>query len=189
MHEKSCAAHEEPCADAIRIPDVINQVLGDDGTFPNNARLPLLAYRDAVRADDRDPAAVFEGLFARNGWGGSWRNGVYAFHHYHSTAHEVLGCYGGSAEVQLGGEGGITVSLQRGDVVIIPAGVAHKRLSSTSGFAVAGAYPRAQRPDMCYGRPEERPGADESIARVALPERDPVYGDRGPLIEHWHEGA
>jgi long-chain acyl-CoA synthetase len=45
----------------------------------------------------------------RNGWSGTWRNGIYAFHHYHSTSHEVLGIAAGSAAVRFGGEGGATV--------------------------------------------------------------------------------
>ena len=50
------------------------RLLPDDGTYPNNARLPLLIYRAAVRLPQGDPAAIFEDLFAANGWGGSWRN-------------------------------------------------------------------------------------------------------------------
>ena len=42
----------------------------DDGSIPNNPRLPLIHYRGVVRlADVEDPAAVFEELFASNGWG------------------------------------------------------------------------------------------------------------------------
>ena len=167
---------------------VIAHLLDDDGTFPNNARLPLLAYPGALRLPDRDPAAAIEALLRANGWGGSWRNGVYGFHHYHSTAHEVLGVYAGTAEVQLGGENGLVVSITRGDVVIIPAGVAHKNLGASRDFCVVGAYPPGQHTDMNYGQGGERPRADESIAAVPLPEMDPIYGDLGPLVERWKGG-
>ena len=163
-----------------------NHLLSDDGTFPNNARLPLLVYLQTLKLPPRDPAAMVEDLFAANGWRGSWRNGIYDFHHYHSTAHEVLGVYRGWAEVRLGGKNGITLTVRRGDVVIIPAGVAHKNLGASSDFRVVGAYPAGQSPDMCYGKAGERPRADERIAAVSLPGQDPVYGAGGPMKVHWH---
>lgn len=167
-------------------PDVIAQELKDDGVFPNN-RLPLLIYRDALVAGENDPAARFEQLFAANGWSGGWRNGIYPYHHYHSTAHEVLGIFSGSARVQFGGEDGVVHELHAGDVVIIPAGVAHKNLGSSEDLGVVGAYPEKQHWDMNYGKLGERPQADRNIARTPLPKADPVYGAAGPLIEHWTE--
>ncbi len=165
-------------------PDVLAQRLTDDGTFPNS-RLPLLIYRSAVRPSEPDPAAVFEEIFAANGWCGSWRNGVYPYHHYHSTAHEVLGVYRGSARLVLGGEDGLVLEVHPGDVLISPAGVAHKNGGSSADFGVVGAYPEGQDWDMKYGRPGERPHADQNIAQVSRPKTDPVYGLDGPLLEHW----
>jgi uncharacterized protein YjlB len=186
MDQKDILAHlDGRFEDAIQVPQVMCHALGDDGLYPNNEKLPLLAYQGALDLPERDPAATIETLFAANGWGGSWRNGVYGFHHYHSTAHEVLGVYGGRARVQLGGEGGVVLSVSRGDVVIIPAGVAHKNLGASSDFRVVGAYPLGQRPDMNYGKPSERSHADRTIARVPLPKADPVYAADGPLVEHW----
>jgi uncharacterized protein YjlB len=144
-----------------------------------------LALQGALVLPEAGPATVFEALFGANQWGASWRNGVYGYHHYHSTAHEVLGVYGGAAQVQFGGERGLVLRVGPGDVVIIPAGVAHKNLGASQDFRVVGAYPRGQRWDMCYGKPGERPRADQNIARVPVPEADPVYGSDGPLIEHW----
>jgi len=163
---------------------IIAKVLADDGRIPNN-RLPLLIYRRAFELSRRDPAAVIERRFAEHGWSGTWRNGIYSYHHFHSTAHEVLGCYRGSAKVQFGGESGIVEELSAGDVVIIPAGVGHKNLGASADFAVVGAYPRGQDYDMNYGKRGERPLADENIARVPLPETDPVFGEDGPLLKHW----
>jgi uncharacterized protein YjlB len=175
--------------DLLRTPDVLAHSLKDDGTYPNNERLPLLAYQGALRLPERNPAGVFEALFGTNRWGRSWRNGVYGVHHYHSTAHEVLGVYSGTAQVQFGGEGGVVLSVSAGDVVVIPAGVAHKNLGASGDFRVVGAYPRGQRWDLCYGEPGERPGADRNIARVPLPEADPIYGPEGPLVEYWPQGS
>ena len=164
---------------------VVSHTLTDDGIFPNNARLPLLVYRQAVTLPSYDPAAVFETLFADHQWGSSWRNGIYGLHHYHSTAHEVLGVFHGHATVQFGGDQGVVLSLQAGDVVIIPAGVAHKNLGASRDFGVVGAYPRGQRWDVCYGKPGERPRAEQNIARVPMPGADPVYGSHGPLGDYW----
>ena len=91
----------------------------DDGRVPNNPSLPLIVYRSALATGPRC-AADCEKLFADNGWSGGWRNGIYAHHHYHSTAHEVLGIAAGSVRVRLGGEDGTTVELHAGDVVVKP---------------------------------------------------------------------
>lgn len=164
---------------------VITQRLKDDGTFPNNGKLPLLIYQSALALPQKDPAAFVEDLFASNGWNRSWRNGIFGFHHYHSSAHEVLAVYSGFAKVQLGGDNGIKKTVRCGDVVIIPAGVAHKNLGDGDNFRVVGAYPSGQSPDMCYGKTGERPQTDGHIAGVSLPLMDPVYGVSGPLKAHW----
>jgi len=160
-------------------------VLGDDGVFPNNGRMPVLVFRNALEVTGRSATSAIQRLFAENHWGGSWVNGIYEYHHYHSTAHEVLAVCGGKAKVQLGGGQGLIASLSAGDVAVIPAGVAHKNLDSSSDFTVVGAYPEGQRYDMCYGEAGERPGTDENIARVPLPESDPLRGPDGPLMQHW----
>src|SRR5262245_18872215 len=85
--------------------------------------LPLVVYRGVCKG--LDAAAQFERLFAGNGWAGGWRNGIYAYHHFHSTAHEVLGIAAGTAKVRFGGEAGAVVEVRAGDVVVIPAGVSH----------------------------------------------------------------
>jgi uncharacterized protein YjlB len=163
----------------LQTPQIVAHLLTDDGTYPNNRELPLLAYQGALCLAEQPPegaAVLIEALIRANGWGGSWRNGVYGYHHYHSTAHEVLGVCSGTVEVQFGGQDGVVVSIARGDVVIIPAGVAHKNQNASRDFYVVGAYPRGQHPDMNYGRAGERPRADEIIARVPLPTLDPIYG-------------
>lgn len=170
---------------ALHPPDATAHLLADDGAIPNNPTLPLLVYQGALTLPDHDPAATIEALFAANGWGSSWRNGIYSYHHYHSTAHEVLACYAGSVTVKMGGESGITLSLQKGDVMVIPAGVGHKNLESSPDFGVVGAYPPGQRWDLLTGQPDERPGADQNIARVPLPPTDPLYGTTGPLVDEW----
>jgi len=102
----------------------------DDGVYPGSV-LPVLLYRAAITADAQDRASVFERGFAQNDWRNSWRNGVYSFAHYHSTSHEALGVYVGSARLRLGGEHGQTVDIRSGDVILIPAGVAHHHIGAS----------------------------------------------------------
>jgi len=169
----------------VQTGSAIIRLLRDDGTFPNNGKLPIIVYQGILVLSGSDPAAMAENLFTLNSWSGCWRNGIYSFHHYHSMAHEALGVYSGTARVQLGGDRGVSLTVNCGDVIIIPAGVAHKNLGADHDFRVVGAYPRGQAPDMCYGKAGERPQADQNIARVPLPKMDPGYGNAGPLVEHW----
>jgi uncharacterized protein YjlB len=73
------------------------------------------------------------------------------FLNYHSTSHEVLGVHSGVATLRLGGEHGKNVEVVAGDVVIIPAGVAHQNLSSSDDFGVVGAYPGGHDWDLLRG--------------------------------------
>jgi len=167
-------------------PEVISQPLEDDGIFPNNPSHPLVLYKKAIKLRNGNGANIIEEIFHDNKWGGYWRNGVYPFHHYHSTAHEVLGVYKGNARVQFGGDNGPILAVETGDVVIIPAGVAHKNINSSSDFRVVGAYPTGQSWDMNYGKEGERPAADRNIAGVPDPRTDPVFGKEGPLLDLWN---
>lgn len=162
-------------------------ILSDDGTFPNNSTLPILIYHNVISFPEHDPAAIFEKIFAQHSWPNSWRNGIFGYHHYHSTAHEVLGVYRGTASVQLGGEHGMVFNVRRGDAILIPAGIAHKNLGASPDFQVVGAYPQGQSPDMCYGRSGERPEADQRITDVPVPHTDPLYGVQGPVHEYWRK--
>jgi len=172
--------------DLLRAPSVEAFILTDDGIFPNNRRLPLLVYKKALNPDIPDLASQVQAILAENRWSGSWVDSIYDFHHYHSTSHEVLAICGGRADVRFGGEHGITLTLAAGDVVVIPAGVAHKNLGASGDFVVVGAYPRGQESyDLCHGKREKRPEADKNIVSVPTPEADPLYGPDGPLTEHW----
>jgi uncharacterized protein YjlB len=155
-----------------------------DAHVPNNPVLPLIVYRAAIETGP-GAAAACEALFAGNDWSGAWRNGIFAHHHYHSTAHEVLGITAGTVRVRLGGEGGESVELRAGDVVVIPAGVAHKNEGASPDVMVVGAYPGGKSPDMRSPAAHQRDQALRNIAAVPLPVCDPVYGRSGPLIERW----
>ncbi len=79
----------------------------DDGVVPNNPRLPLLYYRGAIDLSATpDPARVIETLFAMNGWGGMWRNGIYPLRALSFADPRSLGIARGGAKVRFGGDKG-----------------------------------------------------------------------------------
>jgi uncharacterized protein YjlB len=160
----------------------------DDGIFPNSV-LPLLLYEGALITEANDPASIVERRFAKNDWTNSWRDGVYSFPHYHSTSHEVLGVYSGTATLRLGGEHGKNLEVHASDVIVIPAGVAHQNLSASDDFSVVGAYPRGRYWDLLRGLQGERPKADHNIAALPMPDNDPIYGANGPLRLIWKSVA
>ena len=149
-----------------------------------NSRLPVLVYRGTGAVD----GAAMLNLFARYGWSNGWRNGIYPFHHFHSTAHEVLGISRGRVEVRLGGETGRDVVLQAGDVVVLPAGTGHKRLSKPGDLEVTGAYPEGGDWDLICADEVDAESFERAARRIAAlpcPATDPLYGHSGPLLRLW----
>jgi uncharacterized protein YjlB len=164
---------------------VVAHLLKSAGRVPNHPHWPLLVYPAALAISGADPAAAFERLFARNGWAPAWRNGVYPFHHYHSDGHEALGVYSGEVTVLFGGEGGIELTAQPGDVIVLPAGTGHKKLASKGSLGVVGAYPDGRHPDLCIAKTADAARAAQAVSRVPLPGADPVFGPGGPLFDYW----
>ena len=152
--------------------------LEPDGGIPNS-RLPVLVYRGLRLAEG--PAAA-ESAFAEHGWLGAWRNGIFGFHHFHSTAHEVLAIVAGSVQVRLGGPGGSSLHVARGDVLVLPAGTGHRNEGDSGDLLVVGAYPNGMSWDVRRGDPGEYDEVTANIAAVPLPDADPVGG---ALTELW----
>ncbi|WP_434676803.1 cupin [Pseudomonas sp. R1-18] len=170
----------------LQVPEAM--FFHDDGATPNS-RFPVLVYHlqpTGHLQPSEDAATAFESLFARNGWPALWRDGVFDYHHYHSTAHEALGVARGDALLRLGGEQGKDVQVEAGDVLILPAGTGHCRLRQSEDFLVVGAYPKGQE-DYDIQRPETANHAEslKRIAAVSVPGRDPVTGEGGFLVNSW----
>ena len=142
----------------------------DDGSIPNNPDLPMIVYQGAL---PENSVAAARQMFQEHQWGGTWVNGIFSYHHYHSTAHEALAVVRGSADVQFGGPQGQRLKVKAGDIVVLPAGTGHCNKGASSDFTVVGAYPRGQNWDMNTGEPDERPEVLENIRNVPLPKEDP----------------
>lgn len=159
-------------------------VFDDDGRTPNS-RYPVIVYRGPAHVGEHS-ADAFDALFDSHGWRPQWRGGVYDYHHYHSNAHEALAVYAGEAELILGGESGRTVTVNAGDVLILPAGTGHCRVSASADFALTAAYPEGQGDwDLCRPGDTDHDTAAARIAAVALPEADPLTGSDGQLRQLW----
>ena len=76
----------------------------------------------------------------------------------------------------MGGESGPFVTISKGDLVLIPPGVAHKQLSEHGGFSLLGAYPTQgfdDKIDTCTGK-----ATVEEMKRIKecyVPEVDPIF--------------
>lgn len=157
--------------------EVESFLLAENGWVPNNARLPVVVYRAALEREGDDLSERFEALFAEHGWPPDWRDGVFDYHHYHSSAHEALGVFAGGATLELGGPGGRQVEVAAGDALLLPAGTGHRCVSASEDFAVVGAYPQGQAWDICREAPDD--AARARITALPDPRHDPVTGEGG----------
>lgn len=160
--------------------------LASSGGIPNS-HLPLVVMRGAIAPDPDDRAEPFERTFRANGWTGTWRNGIYPYDHFHSTAHEVLGVACGSGRVRFGGEGGPELEMAAGDIVVVPAGVGHMLIEERDRFLVVGAYADGLHWDIVRPTTRLLDAAKARIAAVPLPKADPVEGEGGALTRLWSE--
>lgn len=157
----------------------------DDGDIPNHPHWPMIIYKGAVDETSADAASAFEAIFASNGWGDGWRNGIFAFPHYHSNAHEALGIARGEAIVRFGGATGREFKVSKGDAVVLPAGTGHQRLMASADLLVIGAYPPGSERDLMRSGEREKLLIRERVSKVPKPATDPIGGTNGPLVRWW----
>ncbi len=169
-------------------PHLISFSLKRNKNFPNN-HLPVLIYKGCfLLPNQKNKAAdIVQKIFISHGWSNSWRNGIYDFHHYHSTTHECLGISMGTATVILGGPGGKRIKLTKGDLLILPAGVGHKCSHASEDFQCVGAYPQGKDYDINYGTPAELKKNLMRIQKLSIPAGDPVFGKHGFLRSLWNK--
>lgn len=167
-------------------PHIISFVLTANKNFPNN-HLPVVIYKECIRlpAQRNKAATIMQKTFINHGWSNSWRNGIYDFHHYHSTTHECLGISMGTVTLILGGPGGKRIKLAAGNVLILPAGVGHKCTNASEDFQCVGAYPQGKDYDMNYGKAAELEKSMKHIRSLSIPANDPVLGKHGFLKSLW----
>lgn len=161
-------------------------VLKMNGFFPNSS-LPVIVYEKAFELPgQKNVAAEFiQKIFAKHDWKNSWKDGIYDFHHYHSTTHECIGICKGEAVIVLGGPNGKRIMVKAGDVMILPAGTGHMCKDSSEDFLCVGAYPEGKDYDMNYGTAVEFQNAIKNISALPIPETDPVFGKKGELQMLW----
>ncbi len=168
---------------SYKLPQPETLYFKDDGLIPNS-RFPVLLYHDTIPQGIAHADRWLLNHFSANNWTNAWINGIYSFHHYHSTSHEVLGIFSGSALLHIGGEEGEQMAVVQGDIIVIPAGVGHKRISGRH-LGVVGAYPDGRDWDLLRGEAGERPRADQNIQALPIPATDPFMGPDGGLTTIW----
>lgn len=162
----------------------------ESGNTPNNT-LPVILYKKAFGADLDAPADFLEERFKKNDWTNSWRNGIYAYNHFHSNTHEVIGVYKGYAKIRIGGEKGKRIELETGDILILPAGTGHQALESSKDFAIVAAYPDGKKWDLFKTKDMTKKDfikAKKNINEVPIPKKDPwTVNDPKGLTLLWTE--
>ncbi|GAA5919069.1 hypothetical protein JCM1841_003732 [Sporobolomyces salmonicolor] len=158
------------------------------GRLPNTSlqRRPLLIYHGAFPPSSCTASTIEAHLAAVGAVVPQWRYSMYPTTHFHSTSHEVLCVCAGRAELCFGGKDNperAQVVAQKGDVIVVPAGVGHRLLEDLEGgFEMVGSYPPGCSWDMCYGKEGEE-DKGEAIKKLKWFERDPIYGEEGPALE------
>jgi uncharacterized protein YjlB len=149
--------------------------------------LPVLIYGGVLESED-DLETVLKRVFSENGWNDNHRRSISNKDQFHLRSHEVLGIVDGSASVLLGGPLGKTIELRKGDLLLLPAGTAHKMIVGSSDFKVVSAVPEGQEKDELV---DERRVPDQYCGQIVQatlrPKTDPLFGYKGPVFDFWYD--
>ncbi len=161
-------------------------MFADDGSIPNNPRLPFLVYRRRHRPlRHARSRRVIEKIFASHGWGDMWRNGIFPYVHYHSMIHEALGIARGRAKVRFGGNAGEVLDLAAGDVAVLPAGTGISACGRRRSLCVIGAYPKSGNTIFAGAARPSTPRRSRASPKCRCRTPTPCTGKDGPLTRLW----
>jgi len=65
--------------------EVVYAMISACDCFPNNPNYPLLIYKKVSVLNNQTPQEI-QAWLKQNGWGYSWIDGIYDYHHYHSRS-------------------------------------------------------------------------------------------------------
>ncbi|KAH7048363.1 hypothetical protein B0J12DRAFT_755322 [Macrophomina phaseolina] len=159
-----------------------------------NSSFPVLVYRNVLPTPvDEESTSEF---LQHNKWEkkGTW--GAIMTKHFHPNTHECYGIFRGTSTLVFGEGGldapgtGVRCTVSAGDVVVVPAGVAHASATSADDYKYIGVYPQGSpkwRNEWGKRAVEDDDPLLSEIAAVPVPACDPVYGAGGPAVRIWRE--
>lgn len=88
-------------------------------------------------------------------------------------------------EIVLFGEGGVSIRVEAGDVLVLPAGVSHCMAGSSDTIQMVGGYPEGRDWDNVQQALLDKDSHREAAKRIMMlpvPGRDPATGEP---MRHW----
>ena len=150
-----------------------------------NSHLPALFYKKAFEENNESLEDQMYSIFNNNKWNGTRKGRIRTGRYYHTASHEVIGITKQAIFIELGGFNGSRHILEKGDVLILPAGVSI-RLIKGAGHDVRRGFSAEPTENMQYAKASYREKAKEAIACIPIPKTDPIYGRSGGLVDIWN---
>lgn len=188
-------------------------------TTPNSV-FPVMVYRNVLTSNmtdlslsEKERQNNVDEMFKANGWKILDTFASTTVTHYHPNVHEVYGVIRGSSTLILGLDVNITpstlsqeefsdltdcikVTMNLGDVIVIPAGVSHCSKVNSKDYRYVAAYPMDSSKyisvNKIYTKNRSQNGIYDNTDDIEMsikalfPEGDPVYGkEPGMLFDIW----